>query len=44
MIKSAQTKQVIFALGDEEYGLDIMIVNAIENTPILSEFPMDQNV
>ncbi|GAA4653996.1 chemotaxis protein CheW [Anaerocolumna aminovalerica] len=30
MIKSAQTKQVIFALGDEEYGLDIMIVNAIE--------------
>lgn len=30
MIKSAQTKQVIFALGNEEYGLDIMIVNAIE--------------
>ncbi len=30
MIKSAQTKQVIFALGDEEYGLDIRIVNAIE--------------
>lgn len=25
-----ETKQVIFALGDEEYGLDIMIVNAIE--------------
>jgi len=36
MIKSAQTKQVIFALGDEEYGLDIMIVNAIEkNTDIV---------
>jgi len=30
MIKSQQTKQVIFALGEEEYGLDIMIVNAIE--------------
>lgn len=24
------TKQVIFILGDEEYGLDIMLVNAIE--------------
>lgn len=24
------TKQVIFTLGDEEYGLDIMLVNAIE--------------
>lgn len=25
-----QTKQVIFKLGNEEYGLDIMLVNAIE--------------
>lgn len=24
------TKQVIFSVGDEEYGLDIMLVNAIE--------------
>jgi purine-binding chemotaxis protein CheW len=30
MIKTEQSKQVIFTLGDEEYGLDIMIVNAIE--------------
>ncbi len=30
MIKSAQSKQVIFTLENEEYGLDIMIVNAIE--------------
>lgn len=36
MIKSVQTKQVIFALGNEEYGMDIMIVNAIEkNTDIV---------
>ncbi len=25
------TKQVIFKLGEEEYGMDIMLVNAIEN-------------
>lgn len=29
-MQTKQTKQVIFTLGDEEYGLDIMLVNAIE--------------
>lgn len=28
--QTKQTKQVIFTLGEEEYGLDIMLVNAIE--------------
>jgi len=39
MIKLAQTKQVIFALGDEEYGLDIMIVNAIEKDTDIVRVP-----
>lgn len=37
-VKTNQTKQVIFTLGGEEFGLDIMLVNAIEKytdfTPI----------
>ncbi|MDF2950606.1 MAG: CheW protein [Anaerocolumna sp.] len=34
-----ETKQVIFALGDEEYGLDIMIVNAIEKYTDIVRIP-----
>lgn len=34
-----QTKQVIFSLGEEEYGLDIMIVNAIEKYTDIVRIP-----
>lgn len=34
-----QTKQVIFKLGNEEYGLDIMLVNAIEKYADLVRIP-----
>lgn len=34
-----QTKQVIFALGNEEYGLDIMLVNAIEKYTDMVKIP-----
>jgi purine-binding chemotaxis protein CheW len=34
-----QTKQVIFKLGNEEYGLDIMLVNAIEKYVDLVRIP-----
>ena len=34
-----QTKQVIFKLGNEEYGLDIMLVNAIEKYMDLVRIP-----
>ena len=34
-----QTKQVIFKLGNEEYGLDIMLVNAIEKYMDLVPIP-----
>ncbi len=33
------TKQVIFTLGDEEYGLDIMLVNAIEKYTDMVRIP-----
>jgi purine-binding chemotaxis protein CheW len=33
------TKQVIFTLGDEEYGLDIMLVNAIEKYTDMVKIP-----
>lgn len=33
------TKQVIFALGNEEYGLDIMLVNAIEKYTDMVKIP-----
>lgn len=34
-----QTKQVIFSLGEEEYGLDIMLVNAIEKYTDIVRIP-----
>ncbi|MDF2472276.1 MAG: CheW protein [Anaerocolumna sp.] len=34
-----ETKQVIFALGEEEYGLDIMVVNAIEKYTDIVRIP-----
>lgn len=34
-----QIKQVIFALGEEEYGLDIMLVNAIEKHTDMVRIP-----
>ncbi|BCJ96627.1 chemotaxis protein CheW [Anaerocolumna cellulosilytica] len=34
-----QTKQVIFTLGEEEFGLDIMLVNAIEKYTDLVHVP-----
>lgn len=34
-----QIKQVIFTLGEEEYGLDIMLVNAIEKYTNLVRIP-----
>lgn len=37
--KNDQTKQVIFALGNEEYGLDIMLVNAIEKYTDMVKIP-----
>ena len=37
--QKSQTKQVIFALGNEEYGLDIMLVNAIEKYTNLVKIP-----
>ena len=33
------TKQVIFNVGDEEYGLDIMLVNAIEKYTNIVKIP-----
>ncbi len=38
-VQTNQTKQVIFTLGDEEFGLDIMIVNAIEKYTELIPIP-----
>ncbi|WMJ85767.1 chemotaxis protein CheW [Anaerocolumna sp. MB42-C2] len=38
-VQKYQTKQVIFTLGDEEFGLDIMIVNAIEKYTDLIPIP-----
>lgn len=38
-ILGKQTKQVIFKLGNEEYGLDIMLVNAIEKYVDLVRIP-----
>ncbi len=38
-VQGKQTKQVIFKLGDEEYGLDIMLVNAIEKYVDLVRIP-----
>jgi purine-binding chemotaxis protein CheW len=37
--QSNETKQVIFTLGDEEFGLDIMLVNAIEKYTDLVRIP-----
>ena len=37
--QKSQTKQVIFALGNEEYGLDIMLVNAIEKYTDMVKIP-----
>lgn len=38
-VKTEQTKQVIFTLGEEEFGLDIMLVNAIEKYTDLVHVP-----
>lgn len=38
-VQGKQTKQVIFKLGNEEYGLDIMLVNAIEKYVDLVRIP-----
>ncbi len=38
-VQTNQTKQVIFTLGDEEFGLDIMLVNAIEKYTDLIPIP-----
>jgi purine-binding chemotaxis protein CheW len=38
-MQTNQTKQVIFTLGEEEYGLDIMLVNAIEKYTDLVHVP-----
>jgi purine-binding chemotaxis protein CheW len=38
-IQTKQTKQVIFTLGNEEYGLDIMLVNAIEKYTNMVRIP-----
>lgn len=37
--QNSNTKQVIFKLGNEEYGLDIMLVNAIEKFVDLVTIP-----
>jgi purine-binding chemotaxis protein CheW len=34
-----ETKQVVFALGEEEFGLDIMVVNAIEKYTDIVRIP-----
>jgi len=38
-VQTKQIKQVIFTLGDEEYGLDIMLVNAIEKYTNMVRIP-----
>lgn len=38
-LKSKQIKQVIFTLGNEEYGLDIGLVNAIEKYTDIVRIP-----
>ncbi|MDF2588790.1 MAG: Chemotaxis protein CheW [Anaerocolumna sp.] len=38
-VQTNETKQVIFTLGDEEFGLDIMLVNAIEKYTDLVRIP-----
>ncbi len=39
LYQGKHTKQVIFKLGNEEYGLDIMLVNAIEKYMDLVRIP-----
>lgn len=38
-VNNGQTKQVIFTLGEEEYGLDIKLVNAIEKYTNIVRIP-----
>jgi len=38
-VQTKQIKQVIFTLGEEEYGLDIMLVNAIEKYTNMVRIP-----